>query len=319
MTDQASTLRFIASNAPSLGLFGAETEIALEQTILPRKKPRYVAITSGKGGVGKSNLSVNLALELGALDKKVALLEPPAGDADADALLDADFGLANIDLLLNISPQFHLGHVVKGLKDLSDITIDVTENVSLIPSGSGFDDLANVTLAIHSYLFAKLRAMEQNQDFILIDTAAGIAENVAGVVISAEEVIVVVTPEPTSIVDAYATIKLILRHSPGKQISVVVNSVVGVGDAERVFLQIHSAVRGFLGHEIEYLGMIPRDSNVGEAVREQVPVVQYAPDSPAARAIRLIAKQFQNRKTKETDFAVETQSFWELVANNAGV
>ncbi len=306
MTDQASTLRFIASNAPSLGLFGAETEIALEQTILPRKKPRYVAITSGKGGVGKSNLSVNLALELGALDKKVALL-------------DADFGLANIDLLLNISPQFHLGHVVKGLKDLSDITIDVTENVSLIPSGSGFDDLANVTLAIHSYLFAKLRAMEQNQDFILIDTAAGIAENVAGVVISAEEVIVVVTPEPTSIVDAYATIKLILRHSPGKQISVVVNSVVGVGDAERVFLQIHSAVRGFLGHEIEYLGMIPRDSNVGEAVREQVPVVQYAPDSPAARAIRLIAKQFQNRKTKETDFAVETQSFWELVANNAGV
>lgn len=306
MTDQASTLRFIASNAPSLGLFGAETEIALEQTIVPRKKPRYVAITSGKGGVGKSNLSVNLALELGALDKKVALL-------------DADFGLANIDLLLNISPQFHLGHVVKGLKDLSDITIDVTENVSLIPSGSGFDDLANVTLAIHSYLFAKLRAMEQNQDFILIDTAAGIAENVAGVVISAEEVIVVVTPEPTSIVDAYATIKLILRHSPGKQISIVVNSVVGVGDAERVFLQIHSAVRGFLGHEIEYLGMIPRDANVGEAVREQVPVVQYAPDSPAARAIRLIAKQFQSRKMKETDFAVETQSFWELVANNAGI
>lgn len=306
MTDQASTLRFIASNAPSLGLFGAETEHALEQTILPRKKPRYVAITSGKGGVGKSNLSVNLALELGALDKKVALL-------------DADFGLANIDLLLNISPQFHLGHVVKGLKDLSDITIDVTENVSLIPSGSGFDDLANVTLAIHSYLFAKLRAMEQNQDFILIDTAAGIAENVAGVVISAEEVIVVVTPEPTSIVDAYATIKLILRHSPGKQISIVVNSVVGVGDAERVFLQIHSAVRGFLGHEIEYLGMIPRDASVGEAVREQVPVVQYAPDSPASRAIRLIAKQFHSRKRKEPDFAVETQSFWELVANNAGV
>lgn len=306
MTDQASTLRFIASNAPSLNLFGAETEIALEQTIQPRKKPRYVAITSGKGGVGKSNLSVNLALELGALDKKVALL-------------DADFGLANVDLLLNISPQFHLGHVVKGLKDLSDITIDVTENVSLIPSGSGFDDLANVTLAIHSYLFAKLREMEQNQDFILIDTAAGIAENVAGVVISAEEVIVVVTPEPTSIVDAYATIKLILRHSPGKQISIVVNSVVGVGDAERVFLQIHSAVRGFLGHEIEYLGMIPRDANVGEAVREQVPVVKYAPDSPAARAIRLIAKQFHSRKRKETDFAVETQSFWELVANNTGV
>lgn len=301
MKDQASTLRFIASNSPSLGIFEAENQTETERAA--NRKIRYAAITSGKGGVGKSNLSVNLALELGALDRKITLL-------------DADFGLANIDLLLNISPQFHLGHVVKGLKDLSDITMNITDNVKLIPSGSGFVDLANITFAVHSYLFTKLRAMEKDQDYILIDTAAGIAENVAGVVISADEVIVVVTPEPTSIVDAYATIKLILRYSPKKQISIVVNSVVGVGDAERVFIQIQSAVRGFLGREIDFLGMIPHDTTVGEAVREQVPIVEYAPSSPAARAVRMIAKQFHNRKSNESNSAIQPRSFWESLADN---
>lgn len=304
MKDQASTLRLIASNTPLMNFYGTET--MNEQTILQNKTPRYVAVTSGKGGVGKTNFSVNLALELGALNQKVTLL-------------DADFGLANLDLLLNVSPQFHLGHVIKGLKELKDITLDISENVRLIPSGSGFDELANATFPIHSYLFAKLRAMENNQDFILIDTAAGIADNVAGVVISAEEVVVIVTPEPTSIVDAYATIKLILRNSPEKQISIVVNSVIGVGDAERVFLQIHSAVRGFLGPEIKFLGMIPQDSHVGEAVREQVPVVHYAPESPAARSIRLIAKQFHNKNLSETSSPFSIRSFWENLADNMGV
>lgn len=306
MKDQASTLRLIASNAPNMSLAGAATLTENELTPKRIRQPRYVAVTSGKGGVGKTNLSVNLALELGAFHKKVALL-------------DADFGLANVDLLCGLSPQFHLGHVIKGLKDFNDITINITENVSLIPSGSGFEDLANMNLATHSYLFAKLRAMEQDLDFVLIDTAAGIAENVAGIVISAEEAIVVVTPEPTSIVDAYATIKLILRQSPGKKISVVVNSVIGVGDAEKVFLQIHSAVRGFLGHEVEFLGMIPQDLHIGSAVREQIPVVQYAPDAPASRAIRLIAKQLYSRKTNDLAFPAQAQSFWETLANSQAV
>lgn len=262
--------------------------------------PRYVAVTGGKGGVGKSNLSVNLAIELGILNQKVGLL-------------DADFGLANADLLCGITPNFHLGHVIRGIKDLDEIKLDIAENVQLIPSGSGFEDLANLSLVTHTYLFAKLRAMEEDLDFMLIDTAAGIAENVAGVVISAEEVIVVVTPEPTSIVDAYATIKLILRHAPSKSISIVVNSVVGVGDAEKVFQQIQTAVRGFLNHEVEFLGMIPYDAKVSEAVREQTPLVRYAPGSPASRAIRLIAKQIQARE-KESHSAMQAQSFWETLA-----
>lgn len=264
------------------------------------KQPRYIAITGGKGGIGKTNLSVNLALELGALGNQVGLL-------------DADFGLANADLLCGITPEHHLGHVIKGIKNLDDIIIRITENVHLIPSSSGFDDLANLSMETHSYLFRKLQAMANSFQFILIDTAAGIAENVAGVVISAEEVVVVVTPEPTSIVDAYATIKLILRHAPGKPISVVVNSVIGVGDAERVFRQIHSAASGFLGEEIEFLGLIPNDSNVRQAIREQTPLVQYAPHSPASRAIRLIAKQLYNRRHADHESSTEAKSFWSLL------
>lgn len=303
MNDQASTLRFIVSNAPTLDGKATAAQAEAEQPTTSGKQPCYIAITGGKGGVGKSNLSVNLAIELGLLDKKVALL-------------DADFGLANADLLCGVTPKFHLGHVIKGLKDLSDIQVQIGPNVNLIPSGSGIEDLANLSLATHSYLFAKLRAMEEDLDFMIIDTAAGIAENVAGVVISVREVVVVVTPEPTSIVDAYATIKLILRYAPGKRILVVVNSVVGVGDAEKVFQQIHLAVHGFLGHEVEFLGMIPHDSQLSEAVRRQVPVVQYAPNSPASRAIRLIAKQLNNAKPKNTDVTTQVQSFWENMAQN---
>jgi flagellar biosynthesis protein FlhG len=302
MNDQASTLRFIATNSPKKPEESNSIEVASEQTT-STKQPRYIAITGGKGGVGKSNISVNLALELGLLDSKVALL-------------DADFGLANADLLCGITPKSHLGHVIKGLKDLNDIKIEIGTNAHLIPSGSGFEDLANLSLATHSYLFAKLRAMEDDIDIMLIDTAAGIAENVAGVVISAHEIVVVVTPEPTSIVDAYATIKLILRYVPGKKISIIVNCVVGVGDAERVFEQIHLAVHGFLGHEVDFLGMIPHDTHVPEAVRKQIPVTQYAPKCPASRAIRLIAKQLHARKANVGEYPEQVKSFWEMLAQN---
>lgn len=266
-----------------------------------QNSPRYIAITGGKGGVGKSNLSVNLALELGALGNQVALL-------------DADFGLANADLLCGVSPKYHLGHVIKGDKDLDDIVTEIGENVCLIPGGSGFEDLANMSLSTNSYVFAKLREFEKGKDFMLLDTAAGIAENVAGTIIQAQEVIVVVTPEPTSIVDAYATIKLILRSDPEKPISVVVNSTVGVRDDEKVFMQMYSAVRGFLDHEVKLLGNIPLDPQVSKAVRDQVPIVNYDPGSPASRAIRMIAKHLHTMPPGEHNLTDRSESFWEMLA-----
>jgi flagellar biosynthesis protein FlhG len=292
MNDQATTLRTMASTASAVNLTRAHVQNS--------RKRRCLAITGGKGGVGKSNLTVNLGLELGSLGNRVGLL-------------DADFGLANIDLLCGVSPKHHLGHVIAGLRELDEITVPLSDNVNLIPGGSGIEELANLSLASRPYIFEQVRQMESSLDFMLIDTAAGIAENVTGVLVSASEIIIVVTPEPSSIVDAYATIKVVLRQSPGKPISIVVNNIVGIGDAEQVFQSISAAVRGFLDHNVEFLGMIPRDSHVHHAIREQTPVVQYAPDSPASRAIRLIAKHL-HVQTQQNSKPVKVQSFWDSLA-----
>ncbi len=294
MNDQAATLRTMIATASPDKLINGKAKNSR-----PR---RCLAVTGGKGGVGKSNLSVNLALELGSLGNRVGLL-------------DADFGLANIDLLCGVSPKFHLGHVVAGSKKLNEIIVALSENVELIPGGSGIEELANFTLAARPHIFAQVREMEDALDFMLIDTAAGISENVSSILSSASEVLVIVTPEPTSIVDAYATIKVILRYSPAKPISIVVNNIVGIGDAEQVFQSLNTAVRGFLKQRIEFLGMVPHDSQLQEAVREQMPVVRYAPESSASRAIRLIAKQLHKQDRHASD-ASKVQSFWDMLAKN---
>ncbi|MFT3743037.1 MAG: P-loop NTPase [Pyrinomonadaceae bacterium] len=292
--DQAATLRTMTSTVPNMDTISRAGTTTLQS--------RSIAITGGKGGVGKSNLSVNLALELGLLGNQVGLL-------------DADFALANADLLCGVSPSFHLGHVVGGLKEIDEITINLADSVQLIPGGSGVEDLASFSLTDNPKVFEKVRQFDESLDFLLIDTAAGIAENVSGILTSASEVIVVVTPDPTSIVDAYATIKVILRRSPGKAISVVVNNIVGVGDAEQVYQSINAAVHGFLDHHLNFLGMIPHDSHVQEAIRKQVPVVRYAPGSPASRAIRLIAKQLSGQDRNNPGFP-RIRSFWDSLAEN---
>lgn len=300
MNDQASTLRLMTSTAPrAISPDSADTKIAFQTS----ETMRCLAITGGKGGVGKSNLAVNLALELGKIGKRVCLL-------------DADFGLANADLLCGISPKFHLGHFIGGAKSLEEIVVKLSDRVSLIPGGNGIEELADFPIAAHSSLFRNLRALENDLDFMLIDTAAGIAKNVGGILRSAAEVIVVATPDPTSVVDAYATIKTIFRHSPDKDISVVINNVSRLGDAEQVFQQLNSASTRFLNRQLEFLGMIPNDSQLAEAVREQTPVVEYNPHSPASRAIRLIAKQLHNQIQQGFAFPVQTQSFWNMLSDN---
>ena len=299
INDQASTLRLIATNNSPIvtGDSTLESEPAKKESTLPT---RTLAISGGKGGVGKTNLAVNLSLELGKLGNQVTLL-------------DADFGLANADLLCGVSPKHHLGHVIAGVKDLDEILIMLSSSVRLLPSGSGIEELANFSLASHSKILGELQEMESYTDFMLIDTAAGLAENVTGVLVSSNEIIIVTTPEPTSIVDAYATIKAVQRYSPEKQISVVVNNVIGVGDAEKVFRQLNHAVNRFLDRNVDFLGMIPNDSQLVEAVREQTPITQFAPDTSASRAVRLIAKQLHTQKRNTPPPLDEAQSFWDAM------
>jgi len=297
MIDQATTLRLMAAASPM------SPSPSLRRDPSPDSLPepygaRTIAVTSGKGGVGKSNTAVNLALELSRLGRRVSLL-------------DADLALANADILLGLTPQYHLGQVLAGQRTLDEVIIELDRGVRLIPGGSGIEELANLSHEQHTRLIAELRAMEEASDYMLIDTAAGIADNVTGVLRAAAEVIVVTTPDPTSVVDAYAMIKVLHRYSPSKIIRIVVNDVVGLGDAEQVFSQLHAAAKRFLNHPLRYLGAVPRDSELAEAVREQTPVVEYAPEAPASRAFRLMAKHLdQTRSPAPAEADKPVNSFW---------
>jgi flagellar biosynthesis protein FlhG len=298
--DQATTLRLMAA----VSLDGAAAPVATlpaTDALWPAHKlAQTIAVASGKGGVGKSNVAVNVALELAALGHRVTLL-------------DADMALANADVLLGLTPKYHLGHVLTGQRTLQEVEIAVTDGLRLIPGGSGVAELANLTLDQQSRLIAELRAIETDSDFMIIDTAAGIAGNVIGILKAVTEVIIVTTPDPTALVDAYATIKLMHQSASDTPIRIVVNDVVELGDADRVFKQLRTTTARFLNRNIEYLGTIPHDAELIEAVREQRPVVQYAPETPASRALRLIARHLEISRTGRDKN--KKASFWSVLTS----
>jgi flagellar biosynthesis protein FlhG len=301
METQTSTLRLVAT-LPNFKLGRTTVELARQmgEFRLPTGS-RTVAITSGKGGVGKTNVAVNLSTALAAQRHRVSLM-------------DADLGLANADVLMGLSPQWHIGHVLAGQRTIQDITIATTGGVRLIPGGSGNTDLANLTSNQNRQLVAELRAVEDDSDFIVVDTAAGIAGNVTGVLAAASETIVVSTPDPASVIDAYAIIKLLHHQSPVKPIWIVINNALDEKDAEQAFAQIHTAAARFLNRNVQHLGTIPHDPELGRAVRAQVPVVEYSPRAVSSRAFQLMARfleQSRSRRATRTD----VRTFWELLTN----
>ena len=301
MNDQATTLRHLAIPGP----VNSAAVASVQSTEAPEKRPhrtRTIAISGGKGGVGKSNVAVNVAIELAAAGWRVSLL-------------DADLGLANTDVLLGVNPQYHLGHVLTGERTLDEVIVKTTNGVRLIPGGSGVEELANLSKAQQQRLIAELGAMEADSDFMIIDTAAGIGVNVTSILRAASEVIIVTTPDPTAVVDAYATIKVLHRHSPTKPVWIIVNEVVGIGDAEHIFGQLRTAAMRFLQHPLEHIGTIPLDAELAEAVRRQIPVVNYAPQTPASRSLRLIAKQLDQAQRAATKPTTTSQSFWQLLTH----
>jgi flagellar biosynthesis protein FlhG len=295
MIDQATTLRLMAAVSSDQGPQSAASAAPPRQL---QTRTRTIAVTSGKGGVGKSNVAVNVALELAAQGQRVSLL-------------DADLALANADVLFGLNPQYHLGHVVSGQRSLAEVIIEVSRGVRLIPGGSGLTELADLARDQHARLIDELCLVESQSDFMLIDTAAGIAANVTGVLRAASEIIIVTTPDPTAVVDAYATVKVTSQQAPDTPVWIVVNDVIGVGDAERVFAQLHTTAARFLGLKLAHLGTIPHDAGLIEAVREQTPVVEYAPEHPSSRALRLIARYLSQSQHPRIQTASARQSFWQ--------
>jgi flagellar biosynthesis protein FlhG len=267
---------------------------------ITRIGPKVIAVTSGKGGVGKTSLVANLAVSLSELGKKVIVL-------------DADFGLANIDVLLGLTPRFHLGHVLFGSKSLTEIMIQGPKGIRIIPASSGLQRMSELTSTQRALIVESFAGLDFDTDYFLIDTAAGISRNVIHFLASAEEVIVVSTPEPTSIVDAYAVIKIILAENLRKEVQIVINSAESAGEAQEVFCQINSVVKRFINREVSYLGHIRQDPCLPQSVRSQVLVTHRFPDAPASRCFRELASSIARQEGIRSE---QSSLVWEKLVND---
>jgi flagellar biosynthesis protein FlhG len=244
----------------------------------PVKLARAIAVCSGKGGVGKSNLAVNLAVVLSQMDLKVCLL-------------DADLGTANADVLCSLSPRRTIEHVVNGQCRLWEAMMLAPGGFRLIPGASGVANLADLGAAPRRSLLQQLAALERIADVILIDTGAGISLNVMSFAAAAHTAVVVTTPEPTAVTDAYALIKTLHARAPASNVELVVNMTGRRDEAERVFGRMDRVCRTFLNRPLTYAGSVPRDRAVLEAVRQRMPFTLLSPDSAATVATRGLARR----------------------------
>jgi len=236
---------------------------------------RTIAITSGKGGVGKTNITANLALAMTMQNKKIGII-------------DADLGLANIDVILKLNPKYNLEHVVMGEKKLQDIFVKGPAGLTIIPASSGRIPMASLSEIDRTLLIKELIRSTSNFDVTFIDTGAGISNNVVDFVVAAQETIVITTPEPTAITDAYAMIKVILQRKD-TDIGIIVNMVQSQDQARDVSERIMLAVRRFINAKVHFVGYVLRDPTVSDAVICQQPLIFKHPGSSATQCINVLA------------------------------
>jgi len=244
----------------------------------PAPSATVLAVTSGKGGVGKTNVTVNVALSLARLGLRVGIL-------------DADFGLGNVDVMLGLTPRNHVGHVLLGEASLADIVMTGPLGIQVIPASSGVQAMTCLTASQRMRLRDLLDQFRRQLDFLLIDTAAGISDNVIETLCLAERVVLVTSLEPSSVVDAYATAKVLTQASPAIEIGVVVNGVRDGREAGLAFRQLDMAATRFLGRSLRYYGFIAEDRAVRESVQAQRAVVDHLPQSASSRCFRILASR----------------------------
>ena len=254
-----------------------------------KSSTRIIAITSGKGGVGKTNIAVNMAIAYAQLGKKVILI-------------DGDLGMANVNVLLNVVPQYNLMHVINKKKTMKEIILDTEFGIKFIAGANGFSKIANLNVEELEY-FAKQFSTLGNADIIIIDTGAGIANNVLQFVAAADEVYVVTTPEPTAITDAYGIIKIITTEIVDRQVNLklLVNRVHSADEGKRIADRIITIVGQFLGYKVDYIGFVYDDPSVQASVIRQKPFMIVNPTSKPAICLKHVVGRIEKTEAPENE------------------
>ena len=250
---------------------------------IPEAHTRVMAITSGKGGVGKTNIVANLGFALSQIGKKVLIL-------------DADLGLANIDVLLGLAPKYNFSHVIMGQKLINEIAVEGPGKIKILPASSGIQELTKLTKNQGMQFLTELDQLLESFDILLIDTAAGISSNVMYFNTTAQEIMVVVTPEPTSITDAYALMKVLSLKYCQNRFKLIVNLAADSDEADEVYRQLNLVADRFLDISIDYIGYILLDENIKKSVRRQRIVSELFPDTVASKCFSTIAENICKSK-----------------------
>lgn len=264
LPDQAETLRSINNDAPSPAVKNGSTTV--------------YSITSGKGGVGKTAVVANIGVSLAKLGKKVLIL-------------DADLGLANIDVVFGLTPSYNLNHFFSGSEDLEAVMIDGPHGIKILPAGSGLQNFIRLDASHKLRLLEGLDSLHCTFDYVLIDTEAGISENVTYFNTAAQEILVVTTPEPTAITDAYALMKLLSTQFHEKHFNLVVNMAQNDNDALDVYRKLTIVSSRYLDISIDFLGSIPADKQMNDCIRKQKVISDLYPSSKVAGAFSGLAER----------------------------
>ncbi len=260
---------------------------------------QVITITSGKGGVGKTSFTVNLAACLQSLGKNVLIL-------------DADLALANIDILLDEKPTYNLGNLLTGEKDINEIIYTSKSGIKFIPASSGVEELANLSPKQQLFLINKLKDIYYDFDYMLIDTSAGVHETVINFCLAADKTTIVTTPDPTAVADAYALSRILIKNKPDDvELGLIVNMVSSPEEGERVYKGMDRILKQFLGKGIEFFGYLRKDDNLVQSIRERKILYQVNPKSKYSRDILNFANYLITGERKPSK-----SNFWKRVFTN---
>ncbi len=272
----------------------------LKKMMESRERPaKVLAVTSGKGGVGKTNISANLGICLAASGKKVLLL-------------DADISLGNLDVVMNVNSRYNISHAINGTKSLEEVIQSGPAGLEIICGASGLEELADLSEFQRQRVLDDLSKLGADMDVILIDTAAGISRGVVGFCLAADDVLVVTTPEATAIMDAYAMIKVLVRNNYAGRISCVVNMADTVSEGKQTYQQIANVAKRFLNVHVYYAGVLVKDDRVRAAVKSRKPVVLSSPKAPITSSLVSLASKLGD---EEENSDVQGRGFFRKVVD----